>query len=142
MQIVELSSSVAPSSVFQLWITQWRLGILDPLQSTFVLRSVLSTLRTKRPDDPFWTFLQEFFAPSVADSPATLPTDGVEVEHLLHYAYSLQPQQAKSLLEYLSQHHAFNGDNLEFWRAVQEAIELHAGAGKPVDSDFCRAQDS
>jgi hypothetical protein len=125
MHDVEPSTPSAPSPVFQLWIIQWRMGILDPREAAFVLRLVLHDLRTKRADDPFWKFLRQFLTPSVADTETSLPEDAVEVERLLHCAWFLQPRQAKLLLEHLSQCYALNGDDLQFWRAVSEAIELH-----------------
>src|SRR5258708_9496026 len=124
MHDVESSALSAPSPVFQLWIIQWRMGILDPREATFVLRLVLHDLRTKRADDPFWKFLQQFLTPSATDG-TPLPEDAGETERLLHCAWSLQPRQAKLLLEHLSQCYALNGDDLQFWTTVSEAIELH-----------------
>src|SRR5258708_32573238 len=106
MQNLEPAALSASSSVFQLWITQWRLGILDPREASFVLRMVLRDLSAKRVDDPFWRFLRQFLAPPAADAGASLPKDSIAAEQLLLSALSLQPQQAKSLLEYLSQCYA------------------------------------
>lgn len=122
MQNLECAAS-PPSSLFQLWITQWQLGILDPRDATFVLKTVLVDLRTREGDDPFWKFLAQFFASPV--NPGTsFPVGGAEPEQLLQRAETLQSQQAKLLLEYLGRCYAFRGDDLQFWTMIRETIQL------------------
>ncbi len=120
-------ASYTSSSLFQLWITQWQLGTLDPKEATLVLKTVLVHLRTREIDDPFWKFLAQFFA-SPADTGTSFVKDEAEPEQLLQRACSLQPQQARSLLEYLGRCYAFDGDDLQFWTAVRQAIQVQGGA--------------
>jgi len=112
--------------VFDLWITEWRLGILDQRQAASVLKLVLRDLGAKGADDPFWKFLRQFLEPSDADIETRAPEGVSETARLLDCACSLYPQRAKLLLEHLGRFYAFDGDDLQFWGAVSEAIELSA----------------
>jgi len=112
--------------VFDLWITEWRLGILDPRQAASVLKVVLRDFGAKGADDSFWKLLRQFLEPSEADMATSLPEDASERARLLDCACSLYPQRAKLLLEHLGRFYAFDGDDLQFWGAVSEAIELSA----------------
>ncbi len=123
MQNLEHASPPS-SSLFQLWITQWQLGILDPKEAPLVLKKILAGLRTRKVDDPFWGFLAQFFA-SPAGSETSLTRNADGAEGLLERARSLQLQEAKSLLEYLGRCYAFDGDDLQFWKTVHAAIAIH-----------------
>jgi hypothetical protein len=97
----------------------------------------LVDLRARDVEDPFWKFLAQFFA-SPVDFGTSFLRDGAGPEQLLERAGALQPQQAKSLLEYLGRCYAFDGDDLQFWKVVGEAIQLHVGAASEKSrSDFC-----
>jgi len=136
MQNLEHASPPS-SSLFQLWITQWQVGILDPREATLVLKTVLVDLRARKMNDPFWKFLAQFFASSAGPG-TSFPRDGVEPERLLERARSLHPQEAKLLLEYLGRCYAFDGEDLQFWAVAREAIQLHVGAASEKSGqNFC-----
>ncbi len=136
MQNLEPASSTS-SSLFQLWITQWQLGILDPREASPVLKTVLVDLSTREVGGSLWECLTQFFA-SPAESGTSFLQDGVEPEQLMLRAWSLQPQQAKVLLEYLGRCYAFDGDDLQFWKALRKAMDLHVDAAcEKSRPDFC-----
>jgi len=112
--------------VFDLWITEWQLGILDPRQAASVLKVVLCDFGAKGADDSFWKLLRQCLKPFDADIATSLPEGASERARLLDCACSLGPQQAKLLLEHLIRCYSFNGDDLQFWRAASAAIERNA----------------
>ena len=136
LQNLESSASSASSSVFQLWITQWQLGILDPREATFVLKTVLVGLRSRKVDAHFWKFLRQFFA-SPKDAGTSFLIDEAESEQLIQRACSLPSLQAKLLLEYLGRRYAFDGDDLQFWMAVRAAMELYTAPSDKLRANFC-----
>jgi hypothetical protein len=122
------------TNAFQVWMGQWRLTTLDAEGCLFVLRFLLSTFRSRRPDDRFWKYLQEFLceqkeeSESLAAGPFALTS-----KDLLTHAAALDPEQAGALVTYLSQCYAIENDRL-FWSTVSEAIQLYAVAPYPTRS--------
>lgn len=113
------------SNAFQVWMGQWRLSTLDTDGSMFVLRFLLRAFRSRRSDDRFWQFLHQFLF-SEDDQENTVDDEELPTsKDLLCYAGTLQPDQARALVAYLSECYALEEDRL-FWTTVSEAIQLYS----------------
>jgi hypothetical protein len=123
-------------AAFQVWIGQWRLASLDCEGCMFVLRFLLRAFRNRRSEDNFWRFLEEFLfsdAEQFSDEEQEDADDyerGQTAKDLLVHAGSLNPDQARALMAYLSQCYASDADRL-FWNTVSEAIQLYTVAPYP-----------
>jgi len=97
-----------------------RLNQLDDQGCVFVLRFILSSFRARRSEDRFWGLLRQFlFDAQVLGEP-----EGPVAQHLLSQASRLEPEQARALLDHLSQAYAQTSDRL-FWSTMNDAIQLY-----------------
>lgn len=117
------------SNTFQAWMGQWRLATLDVDGCLFVLRYVLNAFRSRRPEDNFWRFVEQFFSGEIGMDPFECPRSPRE---LLEHAGALDPEQAGALLSFLCQRYFSTEDRL-FWGTVSDAIQLYTVAPSPVD---------
>ena len=78
------------SHIFSLWLSQWRLSILDCESARPVLASVLDSMLTESGQHTFWQHLEQFFSSeenrSVIDSAASdsLNPDSLNLDLLNH----------------------------------------------------------
>jgi hypothetical protein len=128
-----------PSHIFSLWLSQWRLSILDCDSAKPVLASVLDSMLTESGQSLFWQYLEQFFNSeanrSVCDSSnAVSPREDVSAalgqlanpdiyRQLVERAQQLPSQGAKCLLEHLSRNCSLERENIAFWRIVERAIQ-------------------
>ena len=117
-------------AAFQVWIGQWRLASLDREGCMFVLRFLLRAFRNRRSEDNFWRFLEEFLFSDEEQEDADDYERGQTAKDLLVHAGSLNPDQARALMAYLSQCYATDSDRF-FWNTVSEAIQLYTVAPYP-----------
>jgi hypothetical protein len=115
------------SGASQVWMDQWRLAALDSEGCMFVLRFLLRAFCSRRSDDDFWKFLQQFLFGEEATSSALSYERVQSAKQLLAQAGALDSHQARALMAYLSQCYATGGDRL-FWNVVSEAIQLYTVA--------------
>jgi hypothetical protein len=123
--------------VFNLWLNQWRLSILDSESATPVLAFVIDSMLAQSGQQQFWQHLEQFLSieakgslvhsAAVDSSIATMDAlEGVKDpdsrRQLAKRAGQLPPQEAKYLLEYLSRSHSLQSGNATFWRIVEQAI--------------------
>ena len=101
--------------------SQWRLSSLDDQGCAFVLRFILCAFRARRTEDPFWNFLLQF----LLNTQVLDESEKITAQLLLTRASSLQPEQARALLDYFTQSYSQVGDRL-FWSALGDAIQIHA----------------
>ena len=132
------------SHIFSLWLSQWRLSILDCESAKPVLASVLDSMLTESGQHTFWQHLEQFFSSeenrSVIHSAAfdllNLDSPNKDVSAALGHlenpdlsrqlaerARQLPPRGAKCLLEHLSRSYSLEGENVVFWRIVAKAIQ-------------------
>jgi hypothetical protein len=124
----QMIENTPTSNTFQAWMGQWRLATLDVDGCLFVLRYVLNAFRSRKPEDGFWQFLEEFFCGDEAGmDPFECPRTARE---LLEHAGSLDPEQAGALLSFLCQRYFATEDRL-FWGTVSDAIQLYTVAPSP-----------
>jgi hypothetical protein len=137
------------SHIFSLWLSQWRLSILDCESARPVLASVLDSMLTESGQHVFWQHLEQFFSSeenrskidsAASDSsnlnPQDLDSPNEDVSAALGHlenpdlscqlaerARQLPPRGAKCLLEHLSRSYSLEGENVVFWRIVAKAIQ-------------------
>lgn len=96
---------------------------LDQLEDrgcVFVLRFILIAFRGRRPEDRFWSLLQRF----LVDAQMAGGAEARSAKHLLSQATSLNPRQARALLDFLSHTYAQEQDRL-FWSTLRDAIQIY-----------------
>lgn len=115
---------------FQVWMGQWRLASLDREGCMFVMRFLLRAFRPRPSADNFWRFLEQFLSadeePKASDAYDRVKT----ARDLLAHASTLDADQARALMAYLSECYASDGDRF-FWNTVSEAIQLYTVAPYP-----------
>ncbi len=122
------------SPVFNLWLNQWRLSILDSESAAHVLTLVIDSMLVESGQQQFWQHLEQFLSieakgslvhsAAVDSSIATMDAlegakDPDSRRQLAERAGQLQPQGAKCLL---SRSHSLESGNATFWRIVEQAI--------------------
>jgi len=125
MEKQPLETSESSSNAFQVWMGQWRLATLDTPGYLFVLRFVLNAFRSRKPEDRFWRFLEQFFRGAREESGSR--TENQDVRQLLTRASGLEAAQARALLSHLSESYAPNGERL-FWKTLFDAVQLYGAA--------------
>ncbi|HEY6348565.1 MAG TPA: hypothetical protein VI636_04065 [Candidatus Angelobacter sp.] len=121
------AQSGLPSDAFQVWINQWQLAALDTEGCMFVLRFLLRSFSAKRPEDRFWTFLEQFLFAEDDLKDAASEEYPYTSRDLLGYAGSLNPDNARALVAYLGECYAEKSERL-FWATISEAIQLYGVA--------------
>src|SRR5215470_11349121 len=97
-------------NAFQIWMGQWRLTTLDTEGCMFVLRFLLRAFRSRRSEDDFWKFLEQFlFAENDSEGVPTFERIRT-TKQLLAHAGALSPDEARALVAYLGQCYAMDGD--------------------------------
>jgi hypothetical protein len=127
------AANVGSAHIFDLWLSQWRLAILDSNSAQPILASVLNAMLARPGEDPFWQYLQEFFG-SPDHASRSFSTEDIKEDldvtknpdlrrHLIEHAKLLPPRQAKRLLEHLSCSYSLHGEDAAFWRIVKKALD-------------------
>ena len=129
------AANTGAGQIFDLWLSQWRLAILDSNSARPILAAVLSAMLARSGEEAFWECLQEFLeaqkhasAGSSAEEmkeSADLKTSDVR-RWLVECVMQLPARQAKRLLEHLSNSYSLHGEDETFWRIVEKALN-HAG---------------
>ena len=130
-----LSANAESSQVFDLWLSQWRLAILDSNSARPILSAVLSSMLAQSGENAFWEYLQEFLAAQkhvsaglfVADREVDPDLKNPDLRRwLVECVTQLPASQAKRLLEHLGSSYSLHGEDAMFWRIVEKALN-HAG---------------
>ena len=124
--------------IFGLWLSQWRLAILDWASAKLLLVSILNSMRgTPHDEEAFWLHLQEFF--NLCDQNNGVSRQAEENpnvhERLIMRVNLLAPQEAKRLLQHLSCSSSLNEDSV-FWDVVWKALNQYNPGIEDVDSQF------
>jgi hypothetical protein len=127
------AANTGSAHIFDLWLSQWRLAILDSNSAQPILISVLNAMLARPGEDAFWQYLQEFFGSPDHASGGFSAKDIKEAldvtknpdlrRHLIEHSKLLPPRQAKRLLEHLSRSYSLHGEDAAFWRIVEKALE-------------------
>lgn len=128
------AANTESSHIFDLWLSQWRLAILDSNSAQPILSAVLNSMLARSGEDAFWECLQEFFempdhessGSSVQDPKASMDLSSAKKpdlrHHLVERATLLPPRQVKRLLEHLGSAYSLNGEDAAFWHIVEKAL--------------------
>ncbi len=129
------SASAESSQIFDLWLSQWRLAILDGNSAQPILSAVLSSMLARSGEDAFWEYLQEFLAAQkrvsngsfAEEREADTDLKSPDIRRwLVECVMQLPARQAKCLLEHLGSSYSLHGEDADFWYIVEKALK-HAG---------------
>lgn len=123
MTIAGSNESSGNCHIFGLWLSQWRMAVLDCDSAKSLLLSILDSMRAIPDQDEFWAQLQRFFDSrnqrneDVDESDSTVDLH----DQLRLHASLLTSYEAKLLLEDLSRGSSLNEDRT-FWQTVETMI--------------------
>lgn len=123
MAIAGSNESSGNCHIFDLWLSQWRMAILDCESAKFLLLSILDSMHAMSGQDEFWAQLRRFFDSRNQSNRDVDESDSTADLHdrLRLQASLLTSHEAKLLLEDLSRSSSLNEDRA-FWQTAETMI--------------------